>query len=80
MGPEESEVMDSGVVKHTKIAKGKKLYTTQLPIELLDELKTFSEEINIPMTTIVEKYIEYGLAKSKAEGTLPVYPRKIDKE
>jgi hypothetical protein len=77
MGPEESEVVDNGVEKkHVKIAKGKKLYTTQLPVELLEDLKAFSEEINIPMTVIVEKYIEYGLAKSRHEGTLPVYPPK----
>lgn len=62
---------------YTKLAKGKKLFTTQLPLDLIEELKSFSEQIDLPMTVLIEKYIQYGLAKSKRDGTIPIL---MDKE
>jgi hypothetical protein len=69
----EGEVMK----KHNKVAIGKKLFTTQLPIELIEDLKGFSESVGMPMTVLIEKYLEYGLAKSKRESTLPL---NLDRE
>jgi hypothetical protein len=67
--------MDNGVDKkvHNKIAKGKKLFTTQLPIELADDLREFSEKVGIPMTILVEKFIQQGLEKSKRTGEFKLF-------
>lgn len=75
LGKEDDKNMDKEEVKsYSKVAKGKSMFTTQLTDDLIKELKEYSDEIGLPMTIILEKFLSYGLTKAKETGTIPLKP------
>jgi hypothetical protein len=75
MGKEDSKDMDKEEVKtYSKVAKGKSMFTTQLPDDLIEKLKEYSDEVGLPMTIILDKFLGYCLVKAKETGTIPLTP------
>lgn len=57
------------------IAKGKEMFSTQLPKETVKELKELSANVEIPITILTNKFLLHGLHLAKEKGVIVGNPK-----